>query len=437
MTEARTLHFRGNAFAWPIERPDRSFRVFVVEPTDYNPEEHDALFTAAIEALIAPTPSLVDEYEQPTRVEGPERFDLITFPEAFLSVAGLLATLQAVATFPLPGCVHVGLRPNDSFASHLFTVDQMKTLLSSIYKIAGIVSSDFDAFSLWLNEQTKLRRFNLGCLFAVDAEGKLRICLHPKIVRSRVEASALSELHMHEANLLSVVTLHPKDKRFFSVTIQPLLCSDALSLETSTPNAWPLFGVNDEASCFGSSAPDHVDVVSIPTCTRHPVRSCRTRGERYLSWHQNYLDSFLRAPSEWPRHFSAVFVMSNFRRVPVSDSHRSEPGGLSGVFLPIPLRHVPPVFAQTFQYGRNDKSLDNEWFGPNEGKLKEPRGYLATLGSNDLEDGTMALMLGFTVDRLLRNAARWQPTDGLVNFRLHRLAKTSPPTSIEMRERNE
>ena len=421
MTEARTLHFLGNAFAWPTDRSDRSFRIFVVEPSEYNPADHDEVFSLAIMRLLAPGADLVDEYASPARVEGPERFDLITFPEAFLSASGLLAALHAVAGVSLPGCVHVGLRPGGSSASHLFTVDEIQVLLSSLSTLADIVSGDFEAFSSWLGKQRRDWRFNLGCLFTVDANAKLRICLHPKIVRSRVEASALSEHHMHEANLLSVVTLRPKDKRYLTVTIQPLLCSDALSLETSTPSAWPLFGINDEAGCFGISAPDHVDVVSIPTCTRHSTHGCRSGGEQYLSWHQSYLDAFVRAPREWPRHFGAVFVMSNFRRVPAPDSRLSDPGGLSGAFLPIPLRHLPPAYAQAFQYGRNDKSLDNEWFGPTE-KIQGSRGHLVTL-SEDIDVDTMASMLGFSVDKLLRNAAPWQPIDGLVAFQLYRIQR--------------
>jgi hypothetical protein len=62
----------------------------------------------------------------------------------------------------------------------------------------------------------------------------------------------IHEKNMEEANLLTLVTLLPTDKAFKSVTLQPLICCDALHLETDRPQSWPLDEFNDNAGCFGN-----------------------------------------------------------------------------------------------------------------------------------------------------------------------------------------
>jgi hypothetical protein len=421
MSMAASSHFVGNALDWPILRRNRSFRVFVVEPADYASDSHDRVFNAAITSLVSPRTQLVGPHGPPSRSEGPDHFDLITFPEAFLSTTGLLTALASLSASPSLGCVHVGLKADEPPESHLFAVRDVGNLVRSISELQGVVAADLRKFSLWLDEQPADRRFNLGCLFTLDAERRLRVCLHPKIVRSKYEAHALHEGNMWEANLLSIVTLRPTDKSYLSITLQPLLCSDALNLDTDTHRAWPLIGVNEQADCFGDAAPDHVDIVSVPTCTPQQNRPARVDGRIARSWHEAYLDTFTRGPNELPRHFGSVFVMSNFQTLPGGSSSELLRGGLSGVFMPVPPGSRPPPFVTVFSYGRLGNSAVNDWFVADDASGDaSPRGFLATLDSEKIEGTGVAFMLGFTIDKLIRDAARWRTHNGLLDFQLRR-----------------
>jgi len=44
--------FKGHLFFWPLSRTVRTFRVFVVEPSEYCPKAHSKIFNAAITALV-------------------------------------------------------------------------------------------------------------------------------------------------------------------------------------------------------------------------------------------------------------------------------------------------------------------------------------------------------------------------------------------------
>ena len=56
---------------------------------------------------------------------------------------------------------------------------------------------------------------------------------------------------MEEATLLTVVTLRPTDKKYLTVTIQPLLCSDMLHLGTDRGQSRPLEALHTDAECLG------------------------------------------------------------------------------------------------------------------------------------------------------------------------------------------
>jgi hypothetical protein len=277
-----------------------------------------------------------------------------------------------------------------------------------------IESNDLLAFSDWLNTQNLAHNFNVGCLFTVDANRKVRVCLHPKLVRSKWEVSALAENHMEEANLLTLITQHPTDKAFKTVTVQPLICSDALELTTDRGEPGPLEAVHRDADCFGENPPDHVDLVSVATCT--PQKEIRSeKGGRYLTWHQEFKSSFVRAASydALSRHHYSTFVLSNFRTDP-----KSRPAGLSGAFLPVPLRAGEYDAFITFScWGRPRPESENGWSPPDEGystaKKWHSRGYLAYLDRfNDRADPT-GRMFGFTVHRLPRDLSPWGEETGL------------------------
>jgi hypothetical protein len=409
--------FKGNYFLWPVARTDRTFRVFVVEPKEYCPKAHSKIFNAAITALVTPETTPVDPYVKDSIISGVEPFDLITFPEAFLPQDELVNALQhIISSLDSIGCVHVGLRPTDNHDQHLFSVHEIRTLIQSLSDVPQIDQSDLGAFLGWIEKQTDSRKFNIGCLFTIDADQRLRICLHPKIVRSKFEASPLHEKYMAEADLLTLVTLLPTNKALKSVTLQPLICSDALHLDTDRPQSWPLDGVNTDAYCFGNSPPDHIDVVSLVTCTPQQVQVSLRSGQ-YRTWHQEFLNSFLRAASELPRHHYSTFVLSNFQTLPANPF-----GGLSGGFIPVSLPHDSfPPFVTVCSWGKFNNSA-NKWSTPDDNCKKEDGwsslGYVACLNPAVQRDEAPAYMLGFTVHRFPRDTTRWKPAEGFVDFQL-------------------
>lgn len=402
---------------WRVIRSARTFRVYVVEPKEYRPETHGNIFNAAINALVSgPEATPIDPYVVASAPLSRDPFDLMTFPEAFLPQDEFLTALRQISTLDSIGCIHVGLRPAKAVDRHLFSVHEVRELVSSLYTTPDVNTSDLDAFSDWLRCQSEDRKFNLGCLFTIDSEHELRLCLHPKVVRSKFEVSPLHENHMTEADLLTLVMLLPADNSFLSVILQPLLCSDALHLDTDRPQAWPLEGVNNNSGCFGDTPPDHVDIVSVATCTPQQDQ-VTSLGKPYRTWHQEYLNSFTRAASELPRHYYSTFVLANFQTVPGPAG-----GGLSGCFIPVRLSSADfPPFVTNCSWGRFPDSI-NRWSTPDDrtatSKDWSSLGYVASLDSVTMGNLAPAYMLGFTIQRLPRDSTRWRLPQGLVDFQL-------------------
>jgi hypothetical protein len=376
-------------------------------------------------SLLSPEPTLLDKYrESPNRPTG-DQFDLVTFPEAFLPAEDFTRALDQLALLQNFGCVHVGLRPTSSVNTHLFSVAEFDSLIATLLAIPAIDRDDIVPVKSWLSRQDKASRFNVGALFAIDAKGKLRVCLHPKMVRSRYEMHPLEERHMAEANLLTLITLLPEDKIYLSVTLQPLLCSDALQLDTDHPGRLPLDGVNTGAQCFERPPPDHIDIVSVATCTPQP-ETARNDRTKYRQWHQHFRTTFQRVGEggSLARHYHCTFVLSNFHKLSV-DPHALPGdvlGGLSGAFIPVPMgsEHLPS-FAQLSSFGRLHAARgdDNLWSIPDEkiDQSRATRGYIAQLSPYDAEP-VVAKLLGFTIIRFPRDAPRWRPQPGLADFRL-------------------
>lgn len=426
--------FLRNFLQWPIDRSTRTFRAFVVEPGLYQPTRHGDIFDAALTSLISPQPNLVDQFQGRNSPIPHEEFDLLTFPEAFLPVARLLSTLELVGQSGLAGCVHVGLRPLADEPRHLFSVPELWTLIEGLRNLTSLRQCDLTPFLDWLEQQREDLRFNVGCFFTVDADGDLRVCLHPKLVRSKVEFSGLAEEHMEEANLLTVITLRPVNKLFLTITVQPLLCSDALHLSTDRSGSRPLEAVHKDAECLGDTPPDHIDVVSVATCTPQ-IEVPSSKSEFYRTWHQEFRDSFLRAAKDdaLARHHFAVFVLSNFRMV----SEKS-PGGLSGVFIPVRPEDVRPEdksleFLNISQWGR-PKAQDgasNRWSTPDDDATPwSGLGYIASL--NPFGDGakSVARMFGFTFPQLPRQMPRWHTKLGLVKYAVKITEPDSSPLTF-------
>lgn len=411
------MAFYSNRLFWPVDRAVRSFRIYVVEPYRYAPDEHAAVFNAAINSLVSPVvPEVSDstDYSIPYDA-GP--FDLVTFPEAFLPVDAFLAALEPIAKLPRCGCVHVGLRPS-SGEQHLFKVSELKTLVEKIGAMPGVENNDLSSFKKWIDDQSLGRLFNLGCVFAVDADRRLRVCLHPKIIKSKFEIGMLHENSMTEADLLTLISLVPRDKRFLAITIQPLLCSDALNGDTDRPGARPLYAVNeDNGACFGEMSTDHIDVVSLATCTPQPEYGIPQ--DSHPQWHPAFQETFYRAASDdalW-KHHHAVFAFSNFRMVAEERS-----GGLSGGFIPVSLSDTRiPEFISVSVWGRPETPpTADKWSAPNEAvganRAWRSHGYIASLRPTIPENA--ARMIGFTVNKLPRQASRWRTHNGLTDFQL-------------------
>jgi hypothetical protein len=410
--------FVGYHLKWPIKRTSRGFRVYVVEPGIYDPPNHAAIFNATVTALSSPAQQLLDPFTPAHVPVTYDKFDLVTFPEAFLPAEDLTQSLVQISKLPDFGCVHVGLRPGATDDTHLFSVSDVQALLAGLSGIAPHLTTDLKHIAKWLAKQAANCRFNIGCLFAIDAKGRLRVCIHPKMVKSKYEVSPLPEHNMTEANLLTLITLQPQDKAFLSVTLQPLLCSDALQLDTDHPGRLPIEGVNTGAACLGGSPPDQVDIVSVATCTPQPQTPV-LGGSPYRQWHQHFRSTFQHAgdTGAWPRHYHCTFVLANFHTVPNSDV--GVPGGLSGVFVPVPTASdVYPPFVLVSSFGKDVKGADNTWSIPSSKLAKrDVLGHIAQINPQE-GDSLAATMMGFTITRFPRDVPRWKSQSGLTDFRL-------------------
>jgi hypothetical protein len=417
--------FYGNHLHWPVSRSTWPFRAFVVEPELYacTGAGHGDIFNAALSSLIVQQPVLVDDYKKYNSPPPLEPFDLVTFPEAFLPTDRLLSTLDFVARSGLQGCIHVGLRPSANENRHLFSVDELWAFIDKLKTLENLNKSDLDHFSDWLRDQRRGLKFNVGCLFTVDSEGEVRICLHPKLVRSKIEFSALIEGHMEEANLLTVVTLHPINKKLLTINIQPILCSDALRLPTDRPDNKPLEAIHAYAECLSKAPPDHIDVVSVATCTVQKEVSS-PKSAPYRTWHEEFRDTFRRTASDdgLARHHFAVFILSNFRMI-----SKVLPGGLSGAFVPMDPGNFPSEsrsldFVSVSQWGkpRSDaqdvaQGANNRWSIPEDDVMPwSGLSYIASLSSfSGGASSAIARMFGFELPRLPRHMPGSQSKLGL------------------------
>ncbi|MEH6757202.1 MAG: hypothetical protein V7676_06785 [Parasphingorhabdus sp.] len=401
-----TQDFQGAHLRWPFDRRQRPFVVRVMEPAKYRPVDHAEIFNAAVTSLVERSRRTVDLYDRSSHPADPRQFDLITFPEAFIDGTTLCATLSIFQYLGPSGCIHTGLRASAADASrHLFKFDEMVKLRDELEALLPFAEVDLGPFSTWLDEQDQDGMFNLGCIFLNDANSQMRVCLHPKQVRSKFEISHVREEMMCEANLLTVVTLEPADKKFGTITLQPLICSDALHLESDSGREPPIHAVNRDAACLGANPPDHVDIVSVATCTPQP-RTNLDPTTTVHSWHEQFRHAFVdaaRSPDCTRHHFAAI-VLSNFRQI-----ETTKVGGLSGVFLPVPPNPTEfGVGTMTSVWGSASKEEpDTRWSLPGERDFTgwRSRGFIAMLEpAND----AIGRIFGFTIHRLPREASPWE-----------------------------
>lgn len=434
MAENAPQRFKPNWLTWPVDRQNRhSFRAYVVEPREPHPERHAEIFYAAFSRFFPPTEDYLRASGSARRSRSPARFDLVTFPEAFLPSATLVEFLDATSRHSMQmGCVHSGLRPLARDGTHLFEVTELRRLVDELRSIPGLCGDDLAPFAAWLGEQEEDDRFNVGGLFTVDAEQQVRLCLHPKLVKSKFESSRSHDANMKEANLLSLVTLQPIDKNASRITIQPLLCSDILNLTTDIPDNHPLEAIARHRSCFPEIPADNVDIVSVATCT--PSTVAGRAGAKTFEWHQEFRKAFERAAGQEQcrRHHQAAFVLSNF--LSMKRSPDSTPGGLSGVFLSLPTydeNPYPKYVSQSmsivgrFKDSSSTKgSEERRWIRGDSSGQKQARetglGYIVALDPNmSCDKSAAATMFGFTISHLPREANRWLRTGCVEDLELH------------------
>ena len=406
--------YSGKLLHWPVERRTRTFRVHVVEPAAYAPTGHGEIFKAVLSNLISPPRQRLDGLGEARAATLPDSFDLITFPEAFISTQVLIEALQAIVDAGPVGCVHVGLRPDDNPNSHLFSQQQAIELISGIRAVSPSAAGDLEAVATWFLTQHAGHMFNFGCLFTVDAEQRVRVCLHPKIIRSRFEVNPLPEQHMEEADFLSLVTLDPNDKRFLSITLQPLICSDVLNQQRDRAGNPPILAIStDGAECFGDLPPDHIDIVSVATHTPQP--EANGEAPTYRAWHRQFQDAFVRAAGDGggSRHYFASFVLSNFLKL-----KGGKGGGLSGVFMPIkakPGKFHDAIVASLYGKPIDGHQANNEWSPPT---IEVPPswsslGFLATLDPFCGPETAVVKVFGFTIQRFPRDHSPWTTAETL------------------------
>ena len=404
-TEASAGHnqpIEGVHHVWPVARRNRKFRVGIVEPAQYHPATHAQLFISFVTRLVGPTLTAIG----PAEASLSEPFDLVTWPEAFLPDQALRDVLLALLTQSHFPCMHVGLRPDDQADTHLFSHGQLEDLVWWIRSLGPTISEDLAAFSGWLDGASRTGFYNVACVFLIDARGELRVCMHPKNTPASVEVSALVERNIAEAEFCAVVTLDPLDSSLFQVNIQPLICSDMLDLQRDTHRLGPMAVLASSPQRVGPDAPEHIDIVSVATCTDQKNEAAGPVPER-LTWQPKFRAAFteLMEGTPYARHRNAMVVLANVRRI------GKKPGGLSGSFIPLPLPK-PAEFgeiARTWSWGRQDHG-DNHWLLLRESVPLNERwsslAHLVTLDPDLVPAPLEDQLISFTIPSLPRDRPR-------------------------------
>lgn len=388
---------QGVELRWPYDITQHGLTAYVVEPFRYEPAAHGEIFQEIITAAL--TPGARGGRQVPAR-RGLKTFDLMTFPEAFVTPETLLETLEVVRGLAAAPLFHVGLRAAYD-GGHLFSVAETVGLVQALKKLLNPGVVDLDPLELWLDSRDTEERYNLACVFTVDADQHLRLCLHPKNTPSPVEIGSLPEDTVTATEFLSVVTLAPTDVKFRKVHLQPVICSDLLDLRTSTGSGGPLAAMANPAGKL-DDPPDVIDIVSAVTCTRQANASIGERAASELSWHSLFRSTFEASLNGtiFSRHLGSVFVLSNFRFGPEGPDGRLVDQGLSGCFAPTrPYRPAAPG-SQVWSYGRIGQE-DRIW------ELDPPHGFtadaqLVTLNPTAGDSSAAARLMRFSIPLLMR-----------------------------------
>lgn len=438
--------FESNVLTWPTRRDRNPFRVFLVEPRAYDPPQHQSIFDATVTHLLGnrSATKLTGSASGSASASVAQRFDLVTFPEAFLTCDGLVGSLSALAEaapLDLMGCIHVGLRADTD--PHFLRRRELDALIQQLAGVPRLEQSDIRAFAAWLGRQPEEDQFNVACLFTIDADGLARVCLHPKLRRSVHELSLASEDHMAEATLVSIVRLRPRDRTYPSTTVQPVICSDVFLDGADLPGGGAIAAVAAHPDCF-DDPPDQIDIVSVATCTPTRARGISASGTPRFSWRSEFLNAFvaLAKGHSHHRHRAAAIALANYLDAP-THGQGPRPGGLSGIFLPTPAPRedrIPAtdlgLFATMDVFCRpKDDALDEEgWHTFDEylarSKPEQTLGHLVNLRRDSPRDGAASLV-HFEIARLPREATRWNRDGRVVNMRVFDI-KPGAATALEV-----
>ncbi|WP_141213291.1 hypothetical protein [Janthinobacterium sp. PC23-8] len=403
-----------------MQRDSRSLRLFTVEPHAYEPEKHSAILFSIVTRLKSNTE---ESYGTKVNILPASSFDLLVFPEVFLCSADLITLVNSLRSAGPTGCIHTGIRP-DSSERFLFARDEVLKLSEDLIK-AGARPDDLCRFSNWLINQKKNTHFNLGAVIAVDVDSKVRITLHPKVLRSKFELSAFPDSNMTEAKFLTLITLIPSEPSLLPITLQPLLCSDALIHDTDYPGTRPIDAISRYGNSFNNTIPDHIDIISLATCSPH------TPSKDFPLWHIDFREGFLRMAKHDNnlRHRHAIIVMANFLQIP--DNPRF--GGLSGAFLPIPL-HInrQPKSVVACQYATAENSHDPAWH-INDVVVSKKLAHMICLKYPKILNSSTVTLLGFDLHRVLKEANHYNPSHGLLNYEIL-VGTTQPDGTIYFHE---
>jgi len=350
---------------WSIEKRRKDYKVMIIEPMKYNPQNHFNVFSLAMKKILGEHKDVNPfEIEYSCLNRADRYYDQIIFPEAFLFFKDFKKALLTLSRFSYFGCVHIGLR-SDKNSSHLFSHREITEMINELESLLDIVQDDISEFRKWIeSEKGNDGYYNIACLFAIDINNKLRLCLHPKVVRSRIENSPLPEKHMTEANMYNLIVLEPEENTLQTITIQPLICSDVLLANRSSFKN-PIDAVNN-VSNFTARVPDKIDIVSIVSCTPQKEESLPKSTVSSRKWHPSFRDSFdaMAKDASYMKHQSATFLISNYQYA------NEKPYGLSGVFFP---HTLPQESVDSFKddvhrhfWGSFSKGADYRWLLPSQ-----------------------------------------------------------------------
>lgn len=404
---------RGIHYEWTVHRTLNEFRVRIVEPAPVDPARHIEIFGDVLTRSLMPLDIDIKVSEAEQRLARPR--DLTVFPEAFLPQDDLVAALEVLPAQGSFGAVHVGLRP-DLQSSHLFSFAQVTSLIERLSALPAAVPADFEGLRAWLRRHHATDCFNLSCFFTLDIDRNLRISIQVKNLASpTMEQGFLPETNATEGDLLTVVTLHPDDKSFRTVVIQPIICSDCLDLQMKNGGAAPVRAITSSAERLGERPPDYVDIVSVATYTQQSIQGDDRIGWT-PAWKMRFREVFERAigSAAYGRHNFAIFALANFYEV------ENRVAGLSGYFCPTPFQGGVKLDStlRAWTWGRQPNA-DLDWrpIDPvgEDAVTREHQGQLVCIDSDRPPGAALARVLDYTINQFPRHGPRFNPAPMIIN----------------------